>query len=264
MESLTLWLEPQPAADALPSALPSPFGLATPHPLVRAAALGLQAQLRQGVIAPGFGTGLLDARREGGKMFGVLLVRAPDARVGFLKAFSGQLAAQWEVPGWVPPVFDAQARLDVEPASDVLVKSLTARMEALASSEALRNARSAVSDFDADCERARAELKVQHSDRKRLRQSLRAALTQEDVAGRKRLDDESRQDDVERRSFERRSRDERRLVAAPLRRLERRLGAMERLRRRISQEAMRRIQDTYLLTNARGSSTSLRALFAPG
>ncbi|MEB3212773.1 MAG: hypothetical protein VKL39_15540, partial [Leptolyngbyaceae bacterium] len=39
-----------------------------------------------------------------GKMFGVLLVIAPDGRPGVLKAFSGLLNGQNVVPGWVPPI----------------------------------------------------------------------------------------------------------------------------------------------------------------
>ncbi|XXF79650.1 hypothetical protein P2318_07800 [Myxococcaceae bacterium GXIMD 01537] len=257
------WLSPPPSVGELPSGLTHPFEDAEPHPLVRDAALALQARFREGFIAPGFGTELLDTRREGGKMFGVLLVRAPDGRVGVLKAFSGQLAGQWEVDGWVPPVFDAAARLEVEPASDVLVKSLTARMAELAASEELRRARESVRAHDAACEAARGSLKARLAERKRLRHDARVALAPGDLPGRARLDEESRQDDLERRRQEGHWKDARHVATAPLRRLERRLGAMERLRRAISREAMKRILDTYRLTNARGVTTSLRALFAP-
>ena len=48
-----------------------------------------------------------DAAR--GKMFGVLVVRDGDGRLGFLAAFSGLLAGSNNVPGFVPPVFDLQS-----------------------------------------------------------------------------------------------------------------------------------------------------------
>jgi len=41
-----------------------------------------------------------------GKMFGVLLCNAPDGSETILKAFSGQFDGQWELKGWVPPLFD--------------------------------------------------------------------------------------------------------------------------------------------------------------
>ena len=45
-----------------------------------------------------------------GKMFGVLVVVAPDGTPGYLRAFSGMVAGQWVVDGWSPPAYDAAAR----------------------------------------------------------------------------------------------------------------------------------------------------------
>ena len=45
-----------------------------------------------------------------GKMFGVLVVVAPDGTPGYLRAFSGMMAGQWVVDGWAPPAYDAAAR----------------------------------------------------------------------------------------------------------------------------------------------------------
>ena len=44
-----------------------------------------------------------DAR---GKMFGVLEVLTTSGKPDFLYAFSGQYNSQWQVDGWVPPIFD--------------------------------------------------------------------------------------------------------------------------------------------------------------
>lgn len=51
----------------------------------------------------------LDASGNG-KMFGVLVVEAPDGTVGYLRAFSGMIAGQWAIAGWAPPTYDAAAR----------------------------------------------------------------------------------------------------------------------------------------------------------
>ncbi len=45
-----------------------------------------------------------------GKMFGVLVVVAPDGTPGYLRAFSGMMAGQWAIDGWAPPTYDAAAR----------------------------------------------------------------------------------------------------------------------------------------------------------
>lgn len=41
-----------------------------------------------------------------GKMFGVLVCRTPEGNQKTLKAFSGQYNGQWQLQGWVPPLFD--------------------------------------------------------------------------------------------------------------------------------------------------------------
>jgi hypothetical protein len=43
-----------------------------------------------------------------GKMFGVLVCRTSTGEKKTLKAFSGQYNGQWEMRGWVPPLFDVQ------------------------------------------------------------------------------------------------------------------------------------------------------------
>lgn len=243
--------------------MPNPFDDTPPHPLAVAAALELQATLRQGRIAPGLSTDVL-RRPEGGKMFGVLLVRASDGRVGALRAFSGQLDGSWDVPGFVPPLFDAQARRSVEPASDAVVKRLTADLELLAASPELRGARAALAAVEARVAEERALAKALRLERHEARRAARARLDPEDEASRRALAQESRRDDILRRQDEARWREEREAAVRPVARLERRLAAITRLRRLVSQEAMRRIHDTYLLRGASGRAATVRELFPSG
>lgn len=77
-----------------------------PHPLCEIAASELQQHLlTQTHWYHPFG--LTDADPQAhGKMFGVLVVQHASGELGYLSAFSGQLAEQNELPGFVPPVFD--------------------------------------------------------------------------------------------------------------------------------------------------------------
>ncbi|ENO8415841.1 RNA pseudouridine synthase [Vibrio mimicus] len=77
-----------------------------PHPLCEIAASELQQHLlTQTHWYHPFG--LTDtAPQAHGKMFGVLVVQHDSGELGYLSAFSGQLAEQNELPGFVPPVFD--------------------------------------------------------------------------------------------------------------------------------------------------------------
>ncbi|ENM5734766.1 RNA pseudouridine synthase [Vibrio mimicus] len=77
-----------------------------PHPLCEIAASELQQHLlTQTHWHHPFGLTDTDPQTHG-KMFGVLVVQHASGELGYLSAFSGQLAEQNELPGFVPPVFD--------------------------------------------------------------------------------------------------------------------------------------------------------------
>ena len=77
-----------------------------PHPLCVLAAQQLQQHLEtQTQWQHNFGL-LDDPNNIIGKMFGVLLVKNVAEELGFISAFSGKLAEQNHIHGFVPPVFD--------------------------------------------------------------------------------------------------------------------------------------------------------------
>lgn len=262
--------EPQPAPRDLTEAFPSPFDELGPHALAHRAAEAMQAELRAGFIAPGIPSATLHGP-EGGKMFGVLVVQRPDGRIGFLRSFSGMLAGQWELPGFVPPLFDREARTRVEPAGEAVVKGLFARAEALDTSPELVSLRTAHEAQKVRHAEEREAMRARHEQRKQRRHALRAGLTAPgsltDAASREALhalDQESRGDKAERRRLDAAQDEERRALEPKRARLERRLQALERLRRIVCRALMKRIHDTYEVPNARGERRPLRALFAPG
>lgn len=79
----------------------------TPHPLCLLAAKKIQTHLKtQTDWQHNFG---LDENQEGtiiGKMFGVLIVKNQENKIGYLAAFSGKLAGGNHHNKFVPPVFD--------------------------------------------------------------------------------------------------------------------------------------------------------------
>jgi len=96
---------PAPHSADWPTRFPTPFDRSAVHPLARRAALELVDTLQSHHASawrlhdPG-----------NGKMFGVLLVAAPDGTLGYLRGFSGMVDGQWEIDGWVPPAFDRPMR----------------------------------------------------------------------------------------------------------------------------------------------------------
>ncbi|MDY7225702.1 RluA family pseudouridine synthase [Hyalangium rubrum] len=270
METWVTFFEPRPAPHERDEAFPSPWDEHGPQGLARRAAEEMQAHLRKGFIAPGLPTATLEGP-EGGKMFGVLVVQAPDGRIGYLRSFSGMLGGRWEVEGFVPPLFDREARAQVEPPGELTVKGLIARSEAFQSSAELRESRAAHAALEARHTEQRAELRARHEANRRARHARREALASAPAlteAGRREalhaLDQESRGDKAERRRMEAAQEQELHAVEQGRARLERRLQALDRLRRIVCRALMRRIHDTYVVPNARGERRPLRALFTSG
>lgn len=89
-----------PVSDtALPRQFNNPFHY-TPHILCIEAAKEVQNYLSL--------MDLWKRKPEEGKMFGVLVVRTPDGKTGFLAAFSGILDGNYLHPYFVPPVYNLQ------------------------------------------------------------------------------------------------------------------------------------------------------------
>lgn len=250
---------PLAPSDDLPPRLNSPFDVGTPHPLVQRALDVVMQQLRSGYIAGGLTTDVLRGP-DGGKMFGVLVVQLPDGTLGFLKAFSGQLWPRWDVPGFVPPVFDRDLRVELERPGERVVKALTARVEAAKADPLLAELIEDERRLTAAHAELLAQMKAGHDARRALRRAARATATDEE---RYRLDRESQADDQKSKAARREWREEREALAALRARVDSRLAALERLRRIASQEVSRQIYDTYVFENAKGQRRSLRALFEP-
>lgn len=123
---------PAPTSAEIPQRFPSPFDRAAVHPLARRAALELIDLLQSRSAAA---WGLQEA--GGGKMFGVLVVAAPDGTLGYLRGFSGMLAGQWVLDGWAPPAFDAAARDAIWVPGEAEMLRLRADRDRLASDPAV-------------------------------------------------------------------------------------------------------------------------------
>ncbi len=73
-----------------------------------------------------------------GKMFGVLICRTPEGKKMILKAFSGQYNGQWEVKGWVPPLFDVNKFKELNDPVEKQIKILGREAAAITTGEPSR------------------------------------------------------------------------------------------------------------------------------
>lgn len=248
---VTWWAEPPAEA---PDGPLNPFD-EVPPPLAMRAAEEVMTELAAAEAAgAGFTRGL--RAPQGGKMFGVLVVRDPSGRYGYLKAFSGQLDGAWLVPGFVPPAFDLAERAEVEVPGEALVQQLNRRAEnserELEHPFARRDALRARHEAEAEAQRSL------HRARRLERQRLRSSLAAEDHAA---LDQESRHDGAELRRAKLRWRTEAETLEQELSPRVRRHRALLRLRRLVCRTLQARIFDTYRILTSRGERVGLRALF---
>lgn len=212
-------------------------------------------RLRSGFITEGYGVELLH-KPSGGKMFGVLVVRAPDGAVGVLHGFSGQLGWDWEVPGFVPPLFDVAERQKAEAASDATVHALTSELERLEGSSEWAAATAALEAFDARIATEKTALQLELKQRQ-----LRRTTARSEGADPRALDVESRADTKLGRERNAAWKRDRLALVADVETFERRHATLTATRAQASRDAMTAIFDTYRLRNRSGVERSLRELF---
>lgn len=194
-------------------------------------------------------------------MFGVLVVRAPDGRMGWLGAYSGFLADRRTPSGFVPCVFDEKARRAVEEPADGALRRLAKRARAHEASGEWERLRA---QWEAVERRQREEaeaLRLEHGRRRKERHLRRTNAT---AVEQEALEQQSRGDKAEKRRVLARHANERAALERTLRRFERRARAFERLSGCVSRSLMKRIHDTYVLRNASGKRSPMRGLFTDG
>jgi tRNA pseudouridine32 synthase/23S rRNA pseudouridine746 synthase len=199
-------------------------------------------------------TALAVAPREG-KMFGVLVVRARDGRLGYLRAFSGMLDGTWHVPGFAPPLFDLAARDAFWRDGEAELAALEAELIALERQAAALRAELAA--LDADHATAIAAMRAHHLANRARRHEARRAGPSRD------LDQQSRGDAAERRRLDATHGDAREPLAVRVAALTGVLADRVAARAERSRGLLQRIHATYAVRNARGVGAALRTLFAP-
>lgn len=143
-------LTPAPEANERPARFPTPFDRRAVHPLAHRAATALMETL----ASPALSAWRLEAPGNG-KMFGVLVVAAPDGTMGYLRAFSGMIDGRWDWEGWAPPTFDVALRDRAWGPGEVEMlafsaerAALVARLDAAASTAETRRIESAIRTLD--------------------------------------------------------------------------------------------------------------------
>lgn len=171
---------------ALPKRFTFPFYY-EPHPLTKIAVTQLQRYLEtQTDLDHNFG---LSENQQGaaiGKMFGVLVVEDASGKLGYLSAFSGKLAGSNDHPKFVPPVFDMLIENGFFIKEQQIINSINGQVKAIASDENYINQKQELErSITLSLEEISAfkkQLKINKEDRKKLRETQKNTLSEQDYA----------------------------------------------------------------------------------
>ena len=236
----------------LPERFTYPFHY-TPHPLCVIAAEETQAYLKERT----------EWREElqTGKMFGVLVVRTPAGEVGYLAAFSGNLAGKNVHPFFVPPIYDLLQPDGFFRQEEEQINEINARIRILQTSPALEDARSRLQSTIKYCDfvlqAAKDLMKKRKEERDRLRQF---PLTEEETAL---LIKESQHMKAAHKLTKKSLRSILEEDQAKVDRLEQEIEQLKQERKRRSAALQRKLFEQFRILNARGEVKDLCELFAP-
>lgn len=236
----------------LPERFTYPFHY-TPHPLCVIAAEETQAYLKERT----------EWREElqTGKMFGVLVVRTPAGEVGYLAAFSGNLAGKNVHPFFVPPIYDLLQPDGFFRQEEERINEINARIRTLQASPALEDARSRLQSTIEYCDfvlqAAKDLMKKRKEERDRLRQF---PLTEEETTL---LIKESQHMKAAHKLTKKSLRSILEEDQAKVDRLEQEIEQLKQERKRRSATLQHKLFEQFLIMNARGEVKDLCELFAP-
>jgi tRNA pseudouridine32 synthase / 23S rRNA pseudouridine746 synthase len=263
-EPLTTWLPRLPpfAAEAAPTYLyrgrcPQTGGW---QELPRTSlAEAVAKALMQQMASTGFTTGE-------GKMFGVLLVQDGLGQMGILKAFSGLLAGQAEVPGWVPPLLGRDRTTLEELRTLERLRSIQRELAQLKQMPVEKQIVDLQQAYAADM----AQLYEAQQQRKQVRQQQRAHIqsggaapeaTQEAL---RILDEASRQDKAERKQRHQQWQARLAPLQHSLQATESRRQRLRQQRRHLSQHLQHLMHESTTLSSFAGEGRSLLDIFPGG
>ncbi len=153
--------------EVLPQKFPSPFDV-VPHDVAQQAAESLKKRLPD--LCPEQHD--LD-EVDGGKMFGVLVVKDASGRTGYLAAYSGMLGGCWNNDGFVPPVFNVAERENLLHGGEKEIAALTARIKQFEGGPVYQNVQVKAEEYKKESDQQLNALIQKQKDRKRHRDTLR-------------------------------------------------------------------------------------------
>lgn len=234
---------------SLPEKFTFPFCY-VPHPIVRIAAWQVCAYL--------------DSRTDwkdeidGGKMFGVLVVKSPSGELGFLAAYSGNLSHRNDHPYFVPPVFNLLNPEGFFKQEEAEISNLNAEIDSMLGSDYYKSLLESLSKLEHEAEMALRE----YSEKMRLSKKRRDELRKSGDFSEDALIKESQFEKAEKRrlklGYDSKIEELKRKIKSYLESVD----LLKKERHKRSAALQKRLFDHFVMLNARGESKGLCEIFA--
>ena len=239
------------ASIPMPDKFTYPFHY-VPHPLCILAAQEVQTYLRRQTR--------WQEELQQGKMFGVLVVRTPDGTIGYLAAFSGNLAHSNVHDYFVPPVYDLLRPNGFFKQEEEQISAINRRIETLTCSAAYMQALKAYQEDKTKAHHALLKTKEElQSAKVRRDEQRRMDLTE---AQREALVRESQFQKAEYKRLEKRWKCELSERESTLKNFESEISRLKQERKTRSATLQRKLFHQFRMRNALGDEKDLCELFA--
>ena len=235
---------------ALPKAFTFPFHY-TPHPLTRLAA----DEVRQYLLTRD------DWQEElrQGKMFGVLVIKDTEGKLGYLAAFSGNLAGSNHHAFFVPPVYDLLQPNGFFRIEEAEISGINHRIAAMEASEAYCSAREEWKKAEEEAQAMLASEKQKLKEAKTLREQRRKEGVSPEEA--EAMSRESQFQKAEFKRLERRLKEKVQAAGEAFQALEQEIQALRHERKTRSAALQLRLFAQFCMLNARGEVKDLCEIF---
>ena len=244
-------LFPPDTSFCIPERFTNPFRY-SPHPLVSVAADMLIRRISCSEE--------LSSHFSDGKMLGVLIVSNDRGQIGYLCAFSGNIAGHNHLEGFVPPIFDLLDPSGYFKIKEAEITAVNKAISALEKSSGLKSLRQESARAEA-CRNEEITLqKARMAISKRERDEIRS-----EISDPSRLEDLVRESQFEKAELRRLKLgwEERiRSIQDQIQAIEEELRIMKRRRAEMSDELQKWIFSQFIVHNALGESASIREIFS--
>ena len=237
------------SAIALPEQFTWPFHY-SPHPLCRLAADEVKAYL---CTRPEWAEEV-----SAGKMFGVLVVQTLEGEIGFVAAFSGNLAVRNDHEYFVPAVYDMLQPDDFFRREEANISQINRSIAEAQQSEEYLSAREALQECKKRAEEEINSLKKILAERKQIRAQRRAEGKTDQT-----LIFESQRDNADMQRLKRRCREAMAQAEERMLGMQAAIDALCEERSRRSAELQMALFREFRMLNAKGEQRDLCELFAP-